>query len=384
MLQLCDGVAKIALSNSQGQVVSRDLALPSLFTIPGSHTKNDIGLDLQNALNLSEIVLANQQQAAEYKSEVIDLDSASYKANLVNVSQLAPPLHILEQLGSSPAPAGRKVNDRLYCNQKVFVKQQPNGSTDFTWMLFEFLPIEGQNSSFFNREPGHYVQHCLESPILTSANGSLWKLKLIPGVWPPAQSSRRQNSKRPSSSKVCLVAIPTHTEIEFNSIQRNVRVNIDVISKECMPSELPKKFGESAKALSFTSDSAEPVGEIILDEQLFRPPQGTAVALEHAYGQAVFAVSVRIDDLLSPPAAVAAAQREYNGLVNEGTTCYLNSLIQTLFFIRSFRSAIYRMPTEQQNAEMMIPLALQRIFYNLETGTESVRTYELLQAFGWN
>lgn len=31
-----------------------------------------------------------------------------------------------------------------------------------------------------------------------------------------------------------------------------------------------------------------------------------------------------------------------------------------------------------------IPFCLQRIFYNLQTGKDAVRTYELLAAFGWN
>lgn len=31
----------------------------------------------------------------------------------------------------------------------------------------------------------------------------------------------------------------------------------------------------------------------------------------------------------------------YKGLKNEGTTCYLNSMLQALFYIRPFRNAIY-------------------------------------------
>ena len=38
----------------------------------------------------------------------------------------------------------------------------------------------------------------------------------------------------------------------------------------------------------------------------------------------------------------------FKGLINEGTTCYLNSLMQTLYFIRAFRNAIYQMPTQNQ------------------------------------
>lgn len=62
------------------------------------------------------------------------------------------------------------------------------------------------------------------------------------------------------------------------------------------------------------------------------------------------------------------------GLVNEGTTCYLNSLVQTLFFIREFRTAIYQVPTLMSNGEdgdesiqedRRISFNLQRIFFNL-------------------
>ena len=82
--------------------------------------------------------------------------------------------------------------------------------------------------------------------------------------------------------------------------------------------------------------------------------------------------------------------KEFKGLMNEGTTCYLNSVIQALFFIRPFRNAVYKMPTitkeeDPKKLESSIPFCLQRIFYNLQLGNASfVRTHELLQAFGWN
>lgn len=69
---------------------------------------------------------------------------------------------------------------------------------------------------------------------------------------------------------------------------------------------------------------------------------------------------------------------KYQGLVNEGTTCYLNSLLQTLFFLGVFRNAVYQMSPDND-----VVNCLQRIFYNLETTKEPVRTSELLVAFGW-
>ena len=80
----------------------------------------------------------------------------------------------------------------------------------------------------------------------------------------------------------------------------------------------------------------------------------------------------------------------FKGLMNEGTTCYLNSVIQALFFIRPFQNSVYKMPTitieiDPKKLEGSIPFCLQRIFYNLQLGNSSfVRTHELLQAFGWN
>lgn len=74
---------------------------------------------------------------------------------------------------------------------------------------------------------------------------------------------------------------------------------------------------------------------------------------------------------------------KYNGIINEGTTCYMNSLLQTLYITRAFRRAVYQMPTDVDDYKS-IPFCLQRIFYNLQTGKGPVRTIELLSAFGWS
>ncbi|GAQ84171.1 Ubiquitin carboxyl-terminal hydrolase [Klebsormidium nitens] len=72
------------------------------------------------------------------------------------------------------------------------------------------------------------------------------------------------------------------------------------------------------------------------------------------------------------------------GLKNQGATCYMNSLLQTLYHIPYFRKSVYHMPTtENDSAASSIPLALQRLFYKLQFKDTSVSTKDLTTSFGW-
>ena len=81
----------------------------------------------------------------------------------------------------------------------------------------------------------------------------------------------------------------------------------------------------------------------------------------------------------------------YLGLRNQGNTCYMNSLLQSLHHLPEFRRAIYSIPTSlQSNAsatENLFALALQRLFFQLEcgelVGASEVGTEQLTRSFGW-
>ncbi|KAF8907950.1 ICP0-binding domain of ubiquitin-specific protease 7-domain-containing protein [Gymnopilus junonius] len=59
------------------------------------------------------------------------------------------------------------------------------------------------------------------------------------------------------------------------------------------------------------------------------------------------------------------------GLKNQGVTSYLNTVIQVMFHNHALRKAVYQIPTENDNPSKSIALALQRLFYHLETSTEA-------------
>lgn len=72
------------------------------------------------------------------------------------------------------------------------------------------------------------------------------------------------------------------------------------------------------------------------------------------------------------------------GLKNQGATCYMNSLLQTLFHLHAFRQVVYATPSEQEDTNDSVSLALQRVFYRLQMQNKAVSTKELTRSFGWS
>ncbi|KAJ3321282.1 hypothetical protein HDV06_004507 [Boothiomyces sp. JEL0866] len=72
------------------------------------------------------------------------------------------------------------------------------------------------------------------------------------------------------------------------------------------------------------------------------------------------------------------------GLKNQGATCYLNSLLQSLYYTNYFRKATFAIPTDDADPTNNVPYALQRLFYHLQFSNNAVGTNELTKAFGWD
>ncbi|PSC73213.1 ubiquitin carboxyl-terminal hydrolase 12 [Micractinium conductrix] len=97
---------------------------------------------------------------------------------------------------------------------------------------------------------------------------------------------------------------------------------------------------------------------------------------------------VKVNVEVKPPEDVGYDSRKETGFVglkNQGATCYMNSLLQTLFNINAFRRAVYHMPTsEDSDPASSMPLALQSVFYKLQFTAGPVSTKDLTSSFGWD
>ena len=82
------------------------------------------------------------------------------------------------------------------------------------------------------------------------------------------------------------------------------------------------------------------------------------------------------------------ATQSFCGLVNEGATCYLNSLLQALFALPDVRRIIYEYDHDASmhgSAANCVPLQLGAIFARLQLSScRAVPTRALTNSFGWS
>jgi len=77
----------------------------------------------------------------------------------------------------------------------------------------------------------------------------------------------------------------------------------------------------------------------------------------------------------------------YRGLSNQGATCYLNSLLQSLYMTPEFRSALYSWKYDEEKdgpESECIPFQLQSLFGQMQLSKQGALTTEsLTKSFGW-
>eukprot|EP01083_Nonionella_stella_P266019 900412_1 len=77
----------------------------------------------------------------------------------------------------------------------------------------------------------------------------------------------------------------------------------------------------------------------------------------------------------------------FTGLLNQGATCYLNSLIQSLFMTPELREAVFEWKYDSSRdpeQKRCIPLQLQKLFARLQISIKgAIHTRELTTSFGW-
>ena len=68
----------------------------------------------------------------------------------------------------------------------------------------------------------------------------------------------------------------------------------------------------------------------------------------------------------------------YAGMVNLGATCYLNTIVQTLYHIKGFVQELFKQKLGKKTHEM------QKLFYQLDTETQYVQTVAFANAYKLN
>ncbi|XP_051579628.1 ubiquitin carboxyl-terminal hydrolase 47-like isoform X1 [Myxocyprinus asiaticus] len=143
--------------------------------------------------------------------------------------------------------------------------------------------------------------------------------------------------------------------------------------------QLTDKDGEQPQIASDESGTADSSGldDSSQDHFIGPLPQDGTVGCSSDYSSPSYSYSSILNK----------SETGYVGLVNQAMTCYLNSLLQTLFMTPEFRNALYNWEFEESEEDPVtsIPYQLQRLFVLLQTSKKrAIETTDVTRSFGWD
>lgn len=300
-------------------------------------------------------------------------------------------------------------DQKILARQHIYLrKQAANGATKVIWSIFnlgECLRMPSDEDRQTRK---------LQSSVFTTQDGSAWMLELRPKTALEFQA------------KLVLHAIRTPHEREMGTVNRKVLIKpiVHRATVKNLHSNGPSSFERDVEEAFFIASDEEGTAKMdhtvlkflsFLHKNAENNQMTKCLVVEVSLTPKVFIAKdhqVYKDNLTKKNANERVSRNffqdvevgddttGFKGLINEGSTCYINSLLQMLYSLGGFRSSIYRLNLpqatldnpltvkqlfEQVHSEQSRSLmrCLQRIFYNLQVGRDNVRTYELLKALNF-
>lgn len=196
-------------------------------------------------------------------------------------------------------------------DNQIYLRPQPSGELRVVWYLKGLQRYWEDNN----------LDISIKSEIFTTPDNCKWRLYLLPNGEP---SSKEYVS-------LFLKAIPNASIGERISMKRDCKFRFWYYCEDKLVG-----FGKSVE--TFTSDDSEwGFSKYIKKDTMISNNLNN-----HLFIEALIDSTVNMDRLKKKMHITA-------GIKNEGTTCYINSLLQTLFILAPLRKSMFKMPIDDHN-----------------------------------
>ncbi len=200
-----------------------------------------------------------------------------------------------------------------------------------------------------------------------------WKIMIMPRPAPERPTSQQQGGGGGGGGKSLGYFLQCNGESEAASWSCQASAELKIVSQK----EGVETFSRKIQHLFYSKENDWGFSHYMTWGEVMDPEKGFI-----RDDKVTFEVRVTAD---APHGVCWDSKKHtgYVGLKNQGATCYMNSLLQVLYFTNSLRRSVYKMPTEADDSAKSVGLALQRVFHDLQFLDKSVGTKKLTKSFGW-